>query len=107
MRLCNLRKAHCVRLWWENQEGARRTAKPELPTVFGREIDPHALAYRTLDATTAQDETMLERAQRRGILDTWQPVARVDFNSRVREVFQGEDAVRIWNAWKGIVYAKE
>lgn len=107
MRLCNLRKAHCVRLWWENQEGARRDAKPELPTVFGREIDPDALAFRQAEQPLHQDETMLERAKRRDILDTWRPVARVDFNSRVREFFQGEDALKIWGAWKGIVYAKE
>lgn len=102
--LCNLRKSHCVRLWWQNQEGVRRDAKPELPTVFGREIDPHALAYRVPDAP---EETMLERAQRKGLLDTWKPVCRVDFNSRVREFFEGETALKIWGAWKGIVYAKE
>lgn len=102
--LVNLRKAHAARLWWRNQHGMKAKHKPEAPTVHGVAIDANALAMRIPDAP---DETLLERATRRNLLDVWTPVCRVDFNSRVRECFEGTLAEKIYGAWKGVVFKQK
>lgn len=102
--LVNLRKAHSARLWWENQLGMKAKSKPKTPTVHGTALDCSALAMRLPDEL---DETLLERATKRGILDIWKPVCRVDFSSRVQEFFQGERALSIYAAWAGIVFSKQ
>ena len=104
MRTVNLRKAHAARIWWENQHGMKAFKKPAVPTVHGKAFDCDALAARLPEAPVHADETMMERASRRGLLDVWTAVCRVDFNSRVREFFRGDEAEKIYNAWKGVVY---
>lgn len=102
--LVNLRKAHAARLWWTNQWGMKAKSKPATPTVHGQVIDVHALAMRLPDEL---DETMLERAMKRGILDVWRPVCRVDFSSRVHEFFQGDRALKIYAAWAAEIFSKQ
>ncbi len=105
--LVNLRKAHSARLWWENQFGMKAKSKPKAPTVHGQVIDCSALAARLPEAPLHADETLLERATRRGLIDVWKPVCRVDFNSRVQEVFCGELALKMWAAWATVVFRKQ
>ena len=104
--LVNLRKAHSARLWWENQWGMKSKLKPEAPTVHGQVIDGSALAARLPEAPLHADETLLERATRRQLLDVWKPVCRVDFGSRVQEFFRGERALKIYAAWAAEIFGK-
>lgn len=67
-----------------------RELKPKLPTLYGKEIEESEMA---LHLDSHPDETVLERAKRRGMLDSkWIPVLVVVMNNGHRLEFTGKKA---------------
>lgn len=94
--LINLRKVQHGTLTWHNGKGSVRTQAPLLPTANGVSFDP--------ESSFTSNETMIAAAQRLSVLDTWTPHATFEFASNHRKTYTGPEALRLWEAWKGVVY---
>lgn len=100
---CSISKASYVRLYYVNQNGIERSTKPNRPTVNGRDIAVNELAaWHPLH----KHETMLERAVRLKLLDTWTARLEVCFNFNNKLVFKGEKAIKLWKTFVANVKSK-
>lgn len=97
--LINLRKAVAGRLWWENQHGNQSNLKPGQPTLFGRPVGDEKI-YQS-------EELVRDAARRLGSLDVWTPHFKATMSARQTYVFQGDQALKMNDAWKGIVYGSK
>lgn len=52
-----------------------------------------------------EGETLLERARRLGILDSWTPVVKFTLKNGHRLIFEGERAKSLWKAWNAKVFS--
>jgi hypothetical protein len=101
--LPNLRKAYYAQCFWRNQQGTKVFSEdgPKLPTHNGTSFDPQEL----VDLGAVQI-TRLEHAKRLGGPDRWTFYVTIHFPSDVTIDVSGDNAVKIWKAWKGVVYGQ-
>lgn len=76
-----------------------KASKPTKPTVKGLEVDSKALRYQS-------SETMLSYAMRRGLLDTWVPVLKLQLSNNHSLIYEGEKALSIWGEWRKEIFKK-
>lgn len=101
--ICALPKAQWADLFWLSDHGGVRDLKPKHPTVNGDIVgDDLAAALPQFP-----NETMLARATRRGLLDTWTPHLIVQFAANHSLRYSGGKALRIWKAWQAIQFGKK
>lgn len=78
-----------------------RRSKPKEPTANGQPFDPEARAFFHPDYP---GETMGERGRRLGIIDEWIPELSLTYSSNHTLKFEGERALKIWDAWRAKIF---
>lgn len=99
MLLPNLRKALYCRLVYKNQSGTVREEQPTSPTYNNTPFDPEELV--DLGAVSL---TRLEHAKRLGGPDVWTPHLKITFPASNELELKGEVALKVWDAWKAVVF---
>ncbi len=85
----------------------KRAEKPTGPTVHGQEFDVQSVAFPYIPSSFfLNDETMLERAKRVGILDTWIPCVTFQLTANHRLTYTGDKAEAMWKAWCERIFYK-
>ena len=102
--VCDLSKAIYAKHYYENQHGQTSRLRPENPTAFGDRIfkDKYTVAIQGDKSTYS--ETEVEAAKRKGILDVWQPVTRIQFANSHAIEYTGAKAQSIWQAWNERIF---
>lgn len=104
-RACNnhvvvdLKKVQHANLVWVNQEGMKSQKKPG-PTVFGVPVTDEL----ALHIPEFPGETLRQRAERRGMLDTWTPRLYLQLSANNNLVYSGPKALSLWQAWKARIF---
>lgn len=77
-----------------------RTTKPTQPTVNGHEFDCEVLRF-------GSEETMLQYAKRRDLLDCWYPELTLQLSNNHSLIYTGNKAISLWEAWKALIFSKQ
>lgn len=95
----------------------KRHKKPESPTVNGSEFDCEAnriQAFVFVNKAILEDsikgeyeETMLQYAKRKNLLDSWHPELTLQLSNNHSLVYTGSKALELWGAWKGKIFNKK
>lgn len=93
----------------------KRKTKPIQPTVNGHEFDCEAkrplvmsrVAYSGTGTEIEYDETMLQYATRRGLLDIWHSECILTLTANQSLTYTGKKAISIWKAWCSKQYNKK
>lgn len=102
MILVNLRKAYWCKLVWQNERtGNFVNEKPEVKTFNG--TIPTEGPYVNY---SGQGQPLEEVIALRGGWDKYTPFLTVKLPNSNELTFKGEEAVKLFDAYKGIVYAK-
>jgi len=97
----SLDKVIYCRYWYENVEGQSVKCKPSQPSVRGVTFNPNAFASYHQDYPL---ETLMERAIRLDILDTWTPVCLCKTVSGKSVTYQGAKATKIWETYNAMIF---
>jgi len=89
-------------LYYENDKGNTRRTLPRCKTVNGQPIPDE----KALWLPDYPDETMLERAIRRKLLDRWWPVCILQFRNNHSMTFSGDKAKQKWKQYNQHIYGK-
>lgn len=100
----DLSKAQFARMWYVNQEGGIAFTKPPKPSVRGRLVPDNEPAAPHPDYP---GETMLERARRLYLFDTWQPVCTFQLTANHNVTYTGKKATVMWKAWQERIFNKK
>ena len=95
--------------WKERFTGICRSKKPTKPTVNGEDVsDPTVFAPEVQKANgeTWPRESLLARAQRRKLLDTWEPQLVLQLCNSHSLTYTGAKALTIWKEWNRRVFSK-
>lgn len=91
--------SYCV-FYYRNNKSSTRLIKPEIPTVEGSTVDnSFALPHHDYP-----HETLIERARRLDILDTWTPVIRLQLSNSHKLEFTGIKALKLRELWLKKLY---
>lgn len=85
----SINKAVKWKFYWTNSKGDRRPHKPSGHTVQG---DPVSETELAAPLAAYPLETLLARAKRLGLIDTWIPRLQVIVNNKIVEDLRGSDA---------------
>lgn len=85
---------------WANQLGLVKDKKPRKPTVNGQAFNPKSKAF-------GGNETMLERAKSRNLLDIWTPKVTFKFAASQSQEFTGKRAQSLWKEWNARQFGKK
>jgi hypothetical protein len=94
----------CRLVYSTTDEQHKRDRKPTGFTAHGLDIDPKELAA---PHPSYPHETMLERATRLDILDTWVPVCIAQLTANHSLQFTGDKALSFFKAWKAHIYGRK
>jgi len=94
------RNVSYCKFYYENQYGNQRATEPDTPTLYGR-------SSGLLDNIAGTDETVLERAIKRGSIDIWKPKCRVQLSNNHSLLFVGERAINIWKEHNAREFGKK
>ena len=103
-KLVDLRKVQWASLHYANQHGQTSQTNPKTPTVFGEPCSSDQLA---LHHPLFPGESILERAKRRNMVDTWYPVCRVKLSAGRCLIYTGRRGLSIWEAWKARIFGRK
>ena len=102
-KLPNLRKVLWAEFYWTRKgSNARRDEKPVNPTFNGTEFDPDEI----VDNAAGHSFTRLDHAKKLGGPDIWFAHIELRFSANNTFVTTGSEAEKLWDAYKGVVYAK-
>lgn len=87
-------------LYYENDKGNTARTKPRYPTVNGARVPEE----KALWLPDYPDETMLERATRRKLVDRWEPVCILQFRNNHSMTFKGTKAKQKWKQYNTHIY---
>lgn len=102
----DLNKAIYARHYYENQHGQTRRLKPNGPSAFGEVFNPEEFCRPVQGRKETYAETMLDAAKRKGIVDIWRPITRVQFANNHAVEFTDEKAQSIWKKWNEKIFKK-
>lgn len=100
----DLNKCQYAAFWYVNQYGISVFVKPALPTVRGAYCASYELAGYHPDYPS---ESMLQRAERLNLLDTWTPVCQFQLTANHSLTYTGDKAVNMWKAWREKIFNKK
>ena len=98
----DLNKVSYANFYWTAVHGSVcRSKKPRKPTVNGTDVDDKEFVPQitTTSGETWPRETVLDRATRRQILDTWIPTVRLQLSNSHSLTYTGDKAQSIWKEW--------
>lgn len=78
----------------------RRTL-PKIPTINGDSFNQNEQRIQT------SNETMLEYAKRKNLLDTWVPACYLQLSNSHSLTYTGKKAISIWEAWRSKQFKKK
>jgi hypothetical protein len=79
-----------------------RANRPHSLTVNGHEFD-----YLEIRNPTVCNETMLQYAERRGLIYYWYPRLTLQLSNNHSLVYTGDKALELWKAWNAKVFGKK
>lgn len=88
----------------------RRNTRPRYPTANNQDVSDKswfAPEVQLLNGETWPRETMLARAKRRGLLDTWQPRLVLQLCNSHSLTYTGAKATSIWKEWNRRQFKKK
>lgn len=97
--LPNLRKVRYATFGYRSQHHNLREELPTYPTRFSIPVD-------ITDKVLGSDELLIDALRRKGELDVWEPYLVINFTKLDKLEFSGEEALKIWKAYQGIIYRK-
>lgn len=100
--IVDLNKVQYADFFWSTSTMTSPT-KPKQPTVNGVIVGDEPAAW--LDEFP--NETMLQRATRRGLLDKWEPVVRLQLTANHSLTYTGAKAQSIWREWNKRQFSKK
>ena len=87
-----------------------RNLRPRYPTVNNQDVSDltwFAPEVQLPNGETWPRETMLARAQRRGLLDSWEPQCVLQLCNSHNLTYTGAKAVSIWKEWNRRQFKKK
>ena len=84
---------------WQNNFGQTARTKPKHPTYMLRPI--------TDDVIHGSSETLRQRSERLGLLDTWEPVVILHASCRQRYRYTGKRALSLWKTFCAKQYKRK
>lgn len=103
--ILDLSKVQHGTFFYRSQQGDMRRTKPKMPTVNGSFFDIKAKVMRA--STCLPDETMLQMAVRKHMLDVWTPVVTFTLTANHNIEYYGDKAVTMWKAWNERIFNKK
>lgn len=90
MTLVNLRRVTHAEFYWSTTTGQRKDEEPNYPTYLGDRITIERKEFLVSLGWSA---------------DYWQPVIHLHVSNGKTISFTGDEAVKLWESYKGVVFS--
>lgn len=101
-KIVDLNKVQWAEFYYVTTDGQhKRYTKPKTPTYNNEELSDE----RAMFLAEYPEETRIERARRKGLIDTWIPVCKCQLSANHRLIYTGKKALSIIKAWRKRIYA--
>ena len=103
----DLNKVQYARFWWRNQFGMELSKKPLRKSYNGIELSDDIMMPAVGEPYDWPREAQVDRAKRRGLIDTWLPHVRLQFAANHSVTYAGKRAQSIWKEWNRRQFKKK